>query len=152
MPPLLLLATEDDYRRHYLRHYCRAVITTHDGIRVYFRAESFVHAFYESTLRNGVKDTSISAARAQRMDWIAATLADPAAERFQGWLKKERRYDPTRCVNVVFEDFVVVLSLGLRADGALKANFLTCIKADNSIGKIRTSPLWTQEDCVDALR
>ena len=90
--------------------------------------------------------------RAQRMDWIGATLADPAAARFQGWDKSRRRYDPTHCVNVVFEDFVVVLRLGLRVDGSLKANFVTCYQADNSIGKIRTSPLWNREDCINALR
>lgn len=152
MPPLLVLATDVDYRRHYERNYCRAVVTTHDGIRVFFNADRFEHAFFESTLRNGVKDTLLSAARVQRMDWIAATLADPSAVRFQGWDKKRGRYDPTHCVNVVFEDFIVVLRLSLRADGTLKANFVTCYQADNSIGKIRTSPFWNREGCVNALR
>lgn len=151
MPPLLMLATDADYRCHFERSYCRAAITTHDGIRVYFKKEAFDHAFFESTFRDGVKDAAISAARVQRMDWIAATLADPAAKRFQGWDKDRRRYDPGRCVNVVYEDFVVVLRLGLKADDSLKANFVTCYKADNSIGKIRTSPLWKREDCVNAL-
>lgn len=152
MPPFLMLATEADYRRHYVRNYCRTVITTHDGIRVFFNADRFEHAFFESTFRSGVKDRSLSMVRAQRMDWIGATLADPAAARFQGWDKSRRRYDPTHCVNVVFEDFVVVLRLGLRVDGSLKANFVTCYQADNSIGKIRTSPLWNREDCINALR
>lgn len=152
MPPLLTLATEADYRQRFERIYCRAVITTHDGIRVYFRKEDFDHAFFESALRNGVKDSSLSAVRAQRMDWIAATLADPAATRLQGWDKKKRCYDPTHCVNVVYQDFVVVLRLGKKADGSLKANFVTCYKADNSIGKIRNSPQWSREDCINALR
>lgn len=42
--------------------------------------------------------------------------------------------------------------LGLNRDDALRANFVTCYQADNSIGKIRTSPLWTREDCLNALR
>jgi hypothetical protein len=152
MPPLLVLASDAEYRLHYERNYCRASITTHDGIRVFFSLDRFEHAFFEGTLRNGVKDTSLSAMRAQRMDWIAATLADPTSVRLQGWDKKHRRYDPTHCVNVVFEDFVVVLRLRLKADGSLKASFVTCYKADNSIAKIRRSPLWTREDCHNALR
>ena len=85
------------------------------------------------------------------MDWIAATLADPTAVRFQGWDKKKGRHDATRCVSVVFGDFVVVIRLSKKADGTLKANFVTCYEADNSIGKIRQSPLWNKEDCLNAL-
>jgi len=33
----------------------------------------------------------------------------------------------------------------------LKANFTTCYRADNSIDKIRTSPLWIKKKCLDAL-
>lgn len=151
MPPLLQLADEAAYRQHFEQHYCRAVITTHDGIRVYFKATDFGHAFFESTLRNGVKDTALSPARAERMDWIAATLSDPAAVRFQGWDGKKHKYDPTRCVSVVHGDFVVVLRLSKKADGTLKANFVTCYDANNSIGKIRQSPLWNKQDCLNAL-
>ncbi|UXN57463.1 hypothetical protein [Phyllobacterium zundukense] len=151
MPPLLVLATDAEYRQNFEGTYCRGVITTHDGIRVYFKKEDFDHSFFESTLRKGVKDTTLSQVRAQRMGWIAATLADPAAVRFQGWDKKNGRYDPTRCVSVVFGDFVVVIRLGKKADGTLKANFVTCYLADNSIGKIRQSPLWNREDCLNAL-
>lgn len=152
MPPLLLFATEADYRRHFEQNYCRVRIVTHDGIRVFFKDADFDHAFFESTFRDGVKDTTLSAARAQRMDWIAATLADPAATRFQGWDGKKRVYDPARCVSVVYGNFVIVLRLGLKADDTLKANFVTCYDANNSIEKIRTSPLWNRKDCVDALR
>lgn len=151
MPPLLTLATEADYRQHFEATYCRGVISTHDGIRVYFRKEDFDHAFFESPLRNGVKAKMLSQIRAERMDWIAATLADPTADRFQGWDNKNGRYDATRCVSVVFGDFVVVIRLGKKADGTLKANFVTCYEADNSIGKIRQSPLWNKEDCINAL-
>ena len=151
MPALLTLATEADYRRHFVSAYCRGVITTHDGIRVYFKNDDFDHAFFESTLRNGVKDTTLSATRAERMDWIAATLSDPAADRFQGWDKKKGCYDSTRCVSVVYGDFVVVMALSKKADGALKAKFITCYLADNSIGKIRRSPVWDRAACLNAL-
>jgi hypothetical protein len=151
MPPLLTLGTEADYRRHFEARYCRGVIVTHDGIRVHFKKSDFAHAFFESTFRNGIKDTTLSRVRAERMDWIAATLADPTAVRFQGWDKKNGLYDSTRCVSVVFGDFVVVIRLGKKADGSLKANFVTCYDADNSIGKIRQSPLWNKQECLDAL-
>lgn len=151
MPPLLILATDADYRQHFETTCCGAVITTHDGIRVYFKKEDFDHAFFESPLRDGVKAKTLSQARARRMDWIAATLANPAAIRFKGWDKKKGRHDATHCVSVVFGDFVVVIRFSKKADGTLKANFKTCYKADNSIGKIRQSPLWNKEECLNAL-
>jgi hypothetical protein len=151
VPPLLLLEHEADYRQHFYTTYCNGEINTHDGIRVYFRTEDFDHAFFESTMRDGVKDATLSKVRAERMNWIASTLADPASDRFQGWLKKEQRYDPTRCVSVVHGDFVVVLRFGKRKDASLRANFVTCYEADNSIGKIRQSPLWIKEDCLNSL-
>ncbi len=151
MPPLLILATDADYRQHFETTCCGAVTTTHDGIRVYFKKEDFDHAFFESPLRNGVKAKTLSQARAQRMDWIAATLANPAAIRFKGWDKKKGRHDPTHCVSVVFGDFVVVIRFSKKADGTLKASFKTCYEADNSIGKIRQSPLWNKEECLNAL-
>ena len=42
--------------------------------------------------------------------------------------------------------------MGLNRAGALRANFITCFQADNSNGKIRTSPLWSREACLNALR
>ena len=63
-----------------------------------------------------------------------------------------RQYDATRRVAVVYEDFVVVVAMGLKLDGSLKANFVTCYQADNSIGKIRTSPIWSREACLRLLK
>ena len=150
MPPLLQLATQAEYRQHFEVTCCQANVTTHDAIRVYFKKQDFDHAFFESTARNGVKD-QFSLARAERMYWIAATLSDPTAVRFQGWDGKKHKYNPTRCVSVVHGDFVVVLSLSKKVDGTLKANFVTCYDANNSIGKIRQSPLWNKQDCLNAL-
>jgi hypothetical protein len=150
LPPLVTYATEVEYRGHFEREYCRATVATHDGIRVFFGKGQFDHAFFESTNRDGLKN-AFSTARAERIDWIKATLLDPNADRYQGWDARARQYQPTRRVEVVYEDFVVVLQLGRKLNGDLKAQFVTCFKADNSIGKIRTSPLWTLQDRLNAL-
>ena len=150
LPALVHYATPDEYRTHYERVYCRGNITTSDGIRVFFSQTAFGHMFYESTARNGIKD-AFSPVRAQRIDWIKATLEHQQATLFQGWDKKTRSYDKTRRVAVVYEDFVVVIAMKLNRDGSLKANFVTCYRADNSIGKIRTSPTWSRAVCLAAL-
>ena len=151
MPPLLKLADQAAYRTHYERTLCRGGIVTHDGIPVFFRKEEFDHAFFESSGRRGENDV-FSPNRAMRTDWIAAALADHHAPRFQGWINKLKRYDASRRVTVVMSDFVVVIALRLNKDGALKATFVTCYCADNSIGKIKASPPWTLQDCLNALR
>lgn len=144
MPALLKLDDEDAYRQHFVRTLCRARIETHDGIRVYFSADTFEHAFFESSDRRGADDV-FSLTRAERMDWIAAALADPNALCCQGWDAKRQCYTPKRRVTVVVQDFVIVLALSTRRDGTLKANFVTCFKAENSAAKIRQSPRWTRE-------
>lgn len=151
MPPLLILADEAAYRAHYERMLCRGGILTHDGIPVFFRRQDFAHAFFESSGRRGEKDV-FSLVRAERMNWIAAALADPGAQRFQGWHGREKRYDPTRRVTVVMGDFVIVIGIRQNRDRSLKANFMTCYQADNSIGKVRQSPIWTMQECLNALR
>lgn len=150
LPPLVHYATVAEYRSHYERIYCRGNILTFDGIRVHFGASKFGHMFYESTARDGRKDV-FSPVRAQRIDWIKATLEHPGAALFEGWDKTSMRYDATRRVAVIYEDFVVVVAMGLKQDGSLKANFVTCYQADNSIGKIRNSPAWSQAACLRLL-
>lgn len=150
LPPLVYYATVAEYHSHYERVYCHGDIQTFDGIRVYFGLGKFGHVFYESTARDGRKD-AFSPVRAQRIDWIKGTLENPAAELFEGWDKGSLHYDATRRVAVVHEDFVVVVSMALKLDGSLKANFMTCYQADNSIGKIKTSPAWSREACLRLL-
>lgn len=150
LPPLVNFATVAEYRAHFERVYCRGNIRTFDGIRVHFTAGKFGHMFYESTARDGRKDV-FSSVRAQRIDWIKATLEHPRAALFEGWDKSSRQYDATRRVAVVFEDFVVVVAMGLKQDGSLKANFVTCYQADNSIAKIRNSPTWSRAKCLRLL-
>jgi hypothetical protein len=150
LPPLVYYNTASEYRLHYQNTYCRADIRTFDGIRVYFSQDRFGHAFYESTDRDGSKDT-FSPVRAQRIDWIKATLENPSAVLFQGWDRKARQYDGTRRVAVVYEDFVVVVKMGLAGNDQMKANFLTCYQADNSIQRILRSPRWSYAECLQQL-
>ena len=44
LPPLVHYETEEEYRRHYENIYCRGVVQTFDGIRVYFSPGKFGHA------------------------------------------------------------------------------------------------------------
>lgn len=151
LPPLVHYATAAEYRAHYEQTYCRGIIHTFDGIRIYFAATKFGHVFYESTARDGRKDR-FSMVRAQRIDWIKATLEHPQAMLFEGWDSKARQNDASRRVAVVHEDFVVVVAMGLKQGGSLKANLVTCYQADNSIGKIKGSPVWSREACLRSLR
>ncbi len=74
------------------------------------------------------------------------TLGHPKADLYQGWIKNARRHDPVRRFAVVYEQFVVVVSLWKKLDGSLKADFVTSYQADNSISKIRSSPKWSRSD------
>lgn len=138
------LDDEQAYRDHYVKNYCQAgPVTTSLGFSVYFSPSAFDHAFFESTYRNGVKDTSYSRDRCRRMDWVRHTLTDPSSVWYQGWDNKTRTHNPTRTVCLAYGDFVVVLHMRRDFRGNLRGNFITCYWADNSIGKITRSPLWT---------
>lgn len=149
-PSLISYQSENDYRQHYLREYCRQQVFTADGIRVYFKPDRFNHAFYESNPGSGRKE-SFSEVRAERIDWIKETLANAKADLYLGWNKYTKAYENHRRVSVVYDDFVVVIELSLTSSGALKANFVTCYEADRSINKIRKAPSWNLEDCVKEL-
>ena len=150
LPSLLYYETKDQYYHHFVREYCGKSILTSYGIRVYFSLNKFSHAFYESSNRDGVKDV-FSHVRAQRMDWIKATLTSSQAKKYQGWDKKKGTYDPTSRVSFEYEQFVVVIQIKLKTNGDLKADFVTCYQADNSITKIRCSPLWSLNTCRSVL-
>ena len=150
LPPLVHYGTVSEYRAHYERVYCRGRIFTYDGIRVFFLPGTFGHAFYESTNRDGKKDV-FSTTRAERIDWIKGTLQHPNADIYAGWTKITGRYDATRRVAVVYEQFVVVIALRIKQEGILKANFVTGYQADKSIASIRSSPAWSRMDCLGAL-
>jgi hypothetical protein len=150
IPPLVGYTTEDEYRTHYEATYCNGPIITFDNIPVYFSESKFRHAFYESSRRDGQKD-QFSHARASRIDWIAYALQNPNSERYQGWDRVKRRNDPTHRVAVVVNDYVVIIRLKKKRDGSLKADFVTCYVADNSIDQIRQNPEWDMGACLRAL-
>ncbi|WP_374287899.1 hypothetical protein [Desulfovibrio desulfuricans] len=147
--PLLVLPSAQEYQKYFDTTYCSAPIITFDSIPVYFDKIRFSHAFFESTQRNGQKDV-FSNDRAQRMSWIAPALQDSSTIRYQGWNRKIGSYDPAWRVAVIVQDFVVVIRLKAKQQG-LVGDFMTCYKADNSIGKISQSPLWDEKACKAAL-
>lgn len=146
-PAFFQYSTEQEVQQHYEDTYCKAPIITFDGIPVYFPSAVFRHAFYESSNRRGNKDV-FSQPRAERIDWIKHALQDPAANRYQGWDGKKKRYVPSRRVTVIVNDFVVVIRLTKKRDGTLKGHFVTCYVANNSINKIRQSPEWDKVTCL----
>jgi hypothetical protein len=138
-PSLVTYRTVDEYCSHFERVYCGGPITTFDGIAVRFRKDRFGHCFYESSQRNKVKDV-FSIQRAERIDWIKATLEDPNADLHVGWDGKKKRYDRCHRVALVSGDYVVVI----RLVGNQKAQFVTAYVADSSrtLAKIKGSPKW----------
>lgn len=139
LPPLLKLSSQEEYRAHFEATFCHTIVSivTFDNIKVRFRKNQFDHCMFESTARNGVKD-QFSQDRATRMDWIKATLQNPAAELYQGWDKEKKRYDGSRRVAVVYEDFVVII----RMTSDTEAAFVTAYLATSSISKIKKGPKW----------
>lgn len=148
LPPLLDLQSIAEYRDHFQSVFVRSVFYDRHRHRVHFSVGRFDHAFYESSRRDGNKD-DFSLIRARRIDWIAGTLTAPTASWYEGWNNRTRQQDATRAAVVAYEEFVVVLAYRLRRQKQLVANFVTCFNADNSIGKIRKSPLWSA--CQNAL-
>lgn len=149
----LLLPGEAEYRSHFIENFARAPLmfqTSQGRAPIHFAAHQFEHAFYESTLRNGVKD-AFSLVRAERMDDIAILLADRSVPRRAGWDAKARTHSHTRCVSIAVDEFVVVVRLGLTRAGYLRGTFVTCFVADNSIGKILASPEWDEAQCIQTL-
>ena len=138
-PPLVYHVTVNEYRAHFERVYCQGSITTFDGIAVRFRKSRFDHCFYESTRRNQVKD-AFSTQRAERIDWIKATLQDPNAELHVGWGGKKKQYDRHHRVALVVGDYVVVI----RLSGSQTAQFVTAYVVDSpsTLAKIKGSPRW----------
>ena len=55
-------------------------------------------------------------------------------------------------MSVVFEKFVVVIEFSLKNTNELKANFVTCYQAEQSIEKINLSPIWHKSRCIEILK
>lgn len=151
LPPFLILSNISEYQDYYMQSYCVKPVITHDSIPVYFEYDSFNHICYESSNRDGNKDT-FSTARAKRLPWIKHTLESPKSILYQGWNWRSNAYDPTRRVAHLYENFVVVILLRMKKNGTLKGELLTCYDANNSICKISNSPLWDRETCENILK
>ncbi|PIR00067.1 MAG: hypothetical protein COV66_08175 [Nitrospinae bacterium CG11_big_fil_rev_8_21_14_0_20_45_15] len=139
-PKLIHYNTEQEYKKHYERVYCKKPIISFDSIPIVFRKNRFEHAFYESSQRNNIKD-QFSNNRAERIDWIIETLTNPKADLYCGWDKKKRKNDPNCRVSVVYGNYVVIVRLK-RTQSGLSGEFVTAYLADNSIQKIRGNPKW----------
>jgi len=140
-PPLRRLNTEADYRRHFEQKYCVRPLLTHDGIRVRFVREDFDHAFFESSSSTQPDKSLFSLNRAERIDWIEATLQDGNASLHCGWDSSKKREDPNRRVAIGNGDYVVVIQT-VRSGNA---RFITAFPASNStVQRISGSRQWQQ--------
>ncbi len=141
MPPALVhYTTEAEYRAHYERCYCRSVIHTFDGLRVYFPRQQFDDAFFESAYRKARDKSVFSPARAERIDWIRAAIEDPAAELYQGWDRDRKVIAHGRRIALVFGNYVVILQVYNKRGSA---TFITAyVVGPDTIRKIRSNPRW----------
>ena len=48
-PNFVTLSTPADYKKYYIKKYCKTPLYTFDGIKVRFYEDQFEHAFYESS-------------------------------------------------------------------------------------------------------
>ncbi|MDD4505845.1 MAG: hypothetical protein PHE60_05715 [Sulfurospirillaceae bacterium] len=150
IPPLKLLSSVSEYQLYYEETYTKKPLLSFDGIPIFFAKYRFSHAFYESSDRRGAKDI-FSLQRAERMDWIKYTIESDQSLLLKGWDAVTRQYFSNRRVSILYEDFVVVIILTLNKEGQLKGSFLTCYQADNSIEKIKSSPIWVKDECIEEL-
>ena len=141
MPSALVhYAAEAEYRAHYERCYCRAVIHTFDGMRVYFPKRQFDDAFFESANRKARDKSVFSLKRAERIDWIRAAVEDPTAELYQGWDRDRKAIARGRRITLVFGNYVVVLRINSKRQSA---TFITAyVASPDTIRKIRSNPRW----------
>jgi hypothetical protein len=139
MPPLKTFADEVECGLYYKQVYCSGPIPTFDGIMVRFDRRDFLHLFFESSNRDGNKDT-FSTRRAERIDWIKAALEDPGADLYQGYDSETKTYLPGRRVCVVSGNYVVVISLL----GGNRAKIVTAFVIDDPkvLALIKASPKW----------
>lgn len=144
--------SEDELREIWHQKYCTQEIFTFDGIKVKFYDDNFDHAFYESSGRNykrkskedGYKDC-LSTVRLEKMLWIKDALMDKDAELYIGFDKKTNSYNKSSRVAVVKGDYVVVIKIYKEK----QAKFITAYVADNSIEKIKKSPMWRKKMDAD---
>lgn len=151
---VLILPGDNEYRSHYQSTLANGPkgFRLGDGstVPVFFDRGAFDHAFFTSTPGNTTKGP-LDRGRAERMNDIAPTLLDSQSDRFAGWDKRKKTHHHGRVVCVAAGDFVVVVRMGLTRRQTLRGSFVTCYVADNSIGKIRQSPIWDETTCIAEL-
>lgn len=137
--PPYIYQTPQGYEEYFYRIYCSSPIDTFDGISVRFRKTDFYHCFFESSRRDKAKD-KFSVKRAEKIDWIKATLQDPDADLRIGWDSESKGYKMNRRVALVKGNYVVVVQLKKNMKEAV---FITAFVAEgDSSCKILAGPKW----------
>ena len=133
--------SEEELRRIWSDCYCRKPIQTFDQIEVSFYATMFDHCFFESANRLKKDKSILSYNRLERIYWIKDALEDPDSIRKVGWDSNKRKYDVTRRVALVKDNYLVVILIYAEK----KARFITAYEIDNAenLDKILRSPDWT---------
>ena len=140
IPNFVTLSSPADYKKYYIKKYCKNPLYTFDGIKVRFYEDQFEHVFYESSNKQKRNKDIFSIDRALRIDWIEYVLKNPKAELHLGWDRDKKRFNKDRRVAIISpEDYVVII----RINNDNTAKFITAYYADNSASEIRNMPLWT---------
>ncbi len=117
---------------------------THDGISVRFHKTNFDHAFFKESRRgSGIKDT-FDRARAERMGWVRAVLANPAAELYRRTMPNRQRASKrtVRRIAVVPKAPYAVIIQVMNRSGRT-ANFITAyVPGSAALEKMRANPRW----------
>ena len=138
-PPYIYYRTPQEYEEHFHRIYCCRTIDTFDGISVRFRKTDFYHCFFESSKRDKKKD-KFSIKRAEKIDWIKATLQDTDADLRVGWDSESKDYKMNRRVALVKGNYVVIVQVKRNMKEAI---FITAFVAEgDSLRKILAGPKW----------
>ena len=143
LPALLHYTTEEEYKKHYIEHYCdKSPITSYDGIPVMFYTDRFEHAFYKRTSKSWkARKDRFCQPRGERMDWITYVLQDPTIKPKKGYDKDKDSYDETRRVAFLSEEnYLVVIYINKNGQGKFITAYL--VDDEETADKIRSSPDW----------
>jgi len=137
LPPLLILADQQEYRAYFENHYVNGPpVITFDGIRAAFYPETFDHAFFRDSTPTAGDKACFDLFRAQRMNWIRAILGDPGMEIY-------RRVMPNRKVRrIALESstpYAVIIEM--RRHNSI---FITAYRVDSrrALSRMRSNPPW----------
>ena len=146
LPALRHFANEAECKQYFIDNYCKAEISTHDGIKVAFHEDMFEHAFYVRAQKKWKSQKDhFSIDRGERIDWIKHVLSDPTIIPRQGYDKARKRADNSRRVAFLTpNNYVVIIQLL----GKRKARFVTAYLVDGAdvAAKINSSPLWNSSE------